>query len=81
LERILCERVALTWFDANEMDLRFVESSGISFKDAAYREDRRDRAHRRFLAACKALATVRKLARPSIQINLANQQVNVAGPG
>jgi hypothetical protein len=66
LERILSERVALTWYDANEMDCRFLDSGGVSFKDAAYREDRRDRANRRFLAACRALATVRKLSQPSI---------------
>jgi hypothetical protein len=81
LERILSERVALTWLDANEMDRRFVASSGISFKEAARRESRRDRSHRRFLQACKTLATVRKLGGPTIQVNLANQQVNVAGSG
>ena len=53
----------------------------MSFKDAEYREGRRDRAHKRFLSACKALATVRKLARPTIQVDLANQQVNMAGSG
>jgi hypothetical protein len=79
LERVLSERVALTWLDANEMDRRFSDQSGISFKDAAHRENRRDRAHRRFLQACKTLATVRKLARPTIQLNVARQQVNVAG--
>ena len=79
LERILSERVALTWFEANEMDQRYLDASNLSFKDAAFRESRRDRAHKRFLTACKTLATVRKLARPTIQLNLANQQVNVAG--
>jgi hypothetical protein len=79
LERILCERVALCWFDAHEMDRRYVDQSDVTFKTADYRESRRDRAHKRFLAACKTLATVRKLAVPAIQVNLANQQVNVAG--
>jgi hypothetical protein len=80
LERILCERVALCWFDANETDRRFgIERSGISFQDAEYRESRRDRAHRRFLAACKTLASVRRLAGPAIQVNIARKQVNVAG--
>jgi hypothetical protein len=80
LERILCERVALCWFDAHETDRRFaIESSGITFEEAEYREKRRDRANKRFLAACKTLATVRKLALPAIQVNVARQQVNVAG--
>jgi hypothetical protein len=79
LERILCERVALCWFDAHEMDRRFVDQKDVSFKTAEYRENRRDRAHKRFLAACKTLATVRRLGVPALQINLARQQVNVAG--
>jgi hypothetical protein len=39
-----------------------------------------DRAHKRYLSAIKTLATVRKLAVPVLQINVAKQQVNVAGP-
>jgi hypothetical protein len=79
LERILCERVALCWFDVNEVDRRFIDQTDISFKTAEYWENRRDRAHKRFLAACKVLATVRRLGAPALQINLARQQVNVAG--
>ncbi len=78
LERILCERVPLCWFDANEMDRRSVEQSNIDLRIAEYRESRRDRAHRRFLAACKTLATVRKLALPALQVNIGQSQVNVA---
>jgi hypothetical protein len=78
LERILSERVALCWFDAHETDRRYVDQSNLTFKEAEYHESRRDRAHKRFLTACKTLATVRKLAVPAIQVNLANQQVNVA---
>jgi hypothetical protein len=78
LERILCERVALCWFDAHEMDRRYINQADTSLKIAEYRESQRDRAHRRFLAACRTLATVRKLALPAIQVNLAHQQVNIA---
>ena len=79
LERILCERVALAWFDSFEMDRRYVDQNDITFHAADYREDRRARAHKRFLAACKTLAMVRKLGLPAIQVILARQQVNVAG--
>jgi hypothetical protein len=79
LERILCERVALCWFDTHEMDRRYIDTSGKRFNDARYYQDRRDRANRRFLAACRTLASVRKLALPAIQVNVARQQVNVAG--
>jgi hypothetical protein len=37
------------------------------------------RAHQRYAAALKALATVRKLDLPSIRINLTRRQINVAG--
>ena len=82
LERILSERVALCWLDAHGMDRLFAEPESVSFKTAAYREDRRERAHRRFLAACKTLATVRRLSGPAVLINqvVARQQVNVGNP-
>ena len=38
-----------------------------------------DRSQRRFLSAVKALAQVRKLMGVNVQINIAEQQVNVAG--
>ncbi|MBV8676688.1 MAG: hypothetical protein JO355_05900 [Planctomycetaceae bacterium] len=36
LERILCERVALCWFDANETDRRYIDQTDISFKTAEF---------------------------------------------
>lgn len=78
LERILCERVALCWFDANETDLRFADQSNINLTIAEYRKSRRDRAHKRFLAACKTLAAIRKLALPALQVNIGANQVNMA---
>jgi hypothetical protein len=38
-----------------------------------------DRAHKRYLSAIKALAVVRRLALPVLQVNIAKKQVNVAG--
>jgi hypothetical protein len=38
-------------------------------------EERRDRAHRRFLSAIKALAQVRRLLVPMVQMNVAENQV------
>jgi hypothetical protein len=39
-----------------------------------------DAANKRFLSAVKALAVVRKLAIPALQINVARRQVNVVAP-
>ena len=81
LERILCERVALTWLDTYSAEMSYSDTSGDSVRVAACRESRRDRAHKRFLAACKALATVRRLGIPSVVVNqvVARQDVNVGG--
>jgi hypothetical protein len=51
----------------------------VTLKQADFHRRRIDAAHRRYLAALKALATVRKLAVPALQINLAKKQVNVVG--
>ena len=64
LERLLAERVALCWLDVHHADVRAALSAG----DAARREfcqRRQDRAQARYLAAVKALATLRKLLRPA----------------
>jgi hypothetical protein len=37
-------------------------------------------AQKKYLAAVKAVATVRRLAIPALQINIAKKQVNIAGP-
>jgi hypothetical protein len=37
--------------------------------------------HARFLSAVRTLAQVRKLAVPALQVNIAKNQVNVAGAG
>jgi hypothetical protein len=52
----------------------------LTMKQVEHQEERRDRAHRRYLTAIKTLATVRKLALPVLQVNIAKKQVNVAGP-
>jgi hypothetical protein len=48
-----------------------------SLELARFYEQQADRAHRRFLASIESLARARKLITP-IQINIAEQQVNMA---
>ncbi len=68
LERMLVDRVVLCWADAHGGDLAEFRGGG----DAAGKA--RDRASRRFDAAVKTLAAVRKLALPDLQVNIAQQQ-------
>lgn len=86
VERLLAERVALCWLDVHDWDIRHNQAATEGFKvghplsDAGHEhyQTMRDRANRRYLLALKALAQIQKLA-PAIQINLARNQVNVAG--
>ncbi len=75
LERLMAERVALTWFDATDADTRL--AANAANPNAEYYGRYRERANRRFSQAARALATIRKLARPDIRINVAENQVNV----
>jgi hypothetical protein len=80
VERLLAERVALTWFDAHQADCKFLEATGgegCSIAKADYLVRLRDRSNSRFLAACRSLAVVRKLALPTLQLHLNAPAANV----
>ena len=84
LERLLVERVVLCWIQVSHTDyidaLNLQERLGTPAGDAI--ERRQDRAHRRFLAAAKTLAQVRRLGVPMVQMNIGQNQVNiVSGSG
>lgn len=72
------DRVVACWLQVQEADLRYAQAGNCSFPQANFHLKRQDRAHRRFLSAMKTLATVRKLALPMLQVNIGENQVNVA---
>jgi hypothetical protein len=80
LERILVERIGACWLACQHADrLQAVKvKAGLSLKEAEYLGRQVERANRSLLRAVKTLATVRKLMQPTVQINLAEQQINVA---
>jgi hypothetical protein len=80
LERQLIERVVLSWLVVHEAEMRFANAGDMTSKQAEYWQRRIDACSRRYLAAVKMLATVRRLAIPVIvgQVNIARKQVNVA---
>ena len=53
-------------------------TESMSIAQANYHAQKIDRAHSRFLSAIRTLAQVRKLALPTLQVNIARNQVNVA---
>lgn len=77
IERLLVERVALCWLDVHVLDLQHAHAVGLTFSQAEHQEKMRDRASRRYLAALKALATVRKMGVLAVQVNIGAQQINI----
>jgi hypothetical protein len=84
LERMLVERVLVTWVrmqHAAAVEARLVEKScdkgGVSFRELEFLARTHSEAQRRHLQAVKTLVQVRRLAiPPQLNVNLA--QVNVA---
>lgn len=64
IERLLIERVISCWLQVQHADLVAAQSKNVSLAKGDYNQRRQDRSHRRFLAAVKTLATVRRLALP-----------------
>jgi hypothetical protein len=84
VERILAEAAATSWFAFRLHEAQYasaITGDGMSLAQSEHAQRRIDRAHRRFLGTVKTLATVRRLAVPSLQINVARQQVNQLNAG
>ena len=64
IERMLIERIALTWLNSHCVELQTAQADSVSLPQAKFNQLRCDRAQARYLAAIKTLATVRKLALP-----------------
>ncbi|MBA3274155.1 MAG: hypothetical protein H0T72_00055 [Chloroflexia bacterium] len=80
LEDMLIRRISLDCIASLQADRQRTLAPGESrsLELSRFYDHQADRAHRRLLASVESLARVRKLITP-IQINIAEQQVNVAG--
>jgi hypothetical protein len=79
VERVLADTAATCWFAFRMHEDQYagnITADGMSLAHSEHAQRRMDRAHRRFLSTVKTLATVRRLAIPALQINVARQQVN-----
>jgi hypothetical protein len=81
LERLLVDRIVLCWLDSHHADVTLAGKVGQSLPIAQveYHGRRAERAQRRYVEAIRTLATVRRLLQPMMQVNIGEQQVNVAG--
>jgi hypothetical protein len=80
LERMLAARVALTWFALHRAEVCRAGKwrDGCSVESGDFWDRHVSRLNEDFLRASKALAKVRHLRRPAVQVNIGAQQVNVA---
>jgi hypothetical protein len=65
----------------NQYENTYANASGWNISQADLQHRKIDKAHARFLTAVRTLAQVRKLALPTLQVNIARNQVNVAEAG
>lgn len=79
LEQLLIDRISTDWLALHHAEaMRNQNMSGATFKQAEYFDWRVNQCQRRYLAAIRTLAQVRRLMRPFIQVNIAEKQINVA---
>jgi hypothetical protein len=81
LETLLINRIVLDWLHALKSEHQYQRrmNGTLSLAQAAFYDKQAERAQRRFLRATTTLAQVRRLLSPTVQVNIAEQQVNVAG--
>jgi X-X-X-Leu-X-X-Gly heptad repeat protein len=78
LERLLIERIVACWLALQYQEHAYsVCLTGQTLAQDANWQNRLDKSQRRYLAAIKALAQVRRLQLPVIMLNMAQNQVNV----
>jgi hypothetical protein len=79
LERLLSERVVVTWLEVQYFEALYAQNMrNLNIPQAEHHQKRLDRAHRRHLSAIRALAQIRKLLKGTgiTQINIADKQIN-----
>ena len=79
LEWLLVGRVVACWLQLHYAEARYAQNLGkLTMEQGEYHQRTIDRAQKRYLAAIKALAQVRRLLTPAVQVNIADQQINLA---
>jgi len=71
---LLVSRVVTTWLQLAHADLQAAQSGTQSMEQADFMIRRQDSASRRYLAACRALAQIQRLAVPDIEVSVVARQ-------
>lgn len=78
LESLLIDRIVHNLLDLLSLEAQSQrKQKALSPAQAEFHQRQIDRAHARYMSAIKTLASVRKLALPSVQVNVAEKQINV----
>ena len=81
LEKLLADQIVLCWQHVRYVEIRYGQARNYTFTEGDYYQRSLDRAQKRYLKAIKALAHMRKLRLPPVQVNIATKggkQINVA---
>ncbi len=81
LETVLVGRLVLDWMASllADQDRALLPGESRNLELSRFYDQQADRAQKRFLRSAESLARVRRLLQPIAQVNIAEQQVNVAG--
>jgi hypothetical protein len=79
LEALLIDRIVICWLQVQTADLAHAKGEAQTIALETFQLRRQDSANRRYLAAIRSLATIRKMALPALQINLGQNQFNLTG--
>jgi hypothetical protein len=79
LESLLVDRIVMCWLQVQTADIAQAKGKAPTPGFATFQLRRQDSANRRYLAAIRSLATVRKMALPALQVNVGQHQTNIAG--
>ncbi len=76
LEKLMVHRVMLSWLALHCAEYRYqCTRQRLTERQEEFHQKRLSRLHRQFLADVKALAQLRKIGFPHVQLNLAGQQI------
>lgn len=79
VEELLIERVVSTWLHLHSLEEQYASTPDPMIIQMSCYQRAISAAQFRYLSAIKELAEIRKQPLPPVQINVANEQVNVAG--
>jgi hypothetical protein len=79
IERLIIEDVVATWLHLQRVLMMYAEQENPTFRSDDFYQKQITAAQKRYHASLRALIDARRRPLPNIQINVADNQVNVAG--